>query len=48
MNQVKSSHSYPGPDIDTDYKMVMANSNVRLGRIKRPITKYWYLEGFEE
>jgi len=42
--QVKSNHSYPGCDIDSNHNLVLAKCNIILKKkTKRPIKK-WYLD----
>lgn len=47
-NQIKSCHSYPGPDIDSDHTLVLAKCNISFKRTKRSVKKKWRTEGLKE
>ncbi|KAI5755057.1 hypothetical protein M8J77_013699 [Diaphorina citri] len=43
-NQVQSSHTYPGFDIDSDHNLVMAKCNIKFKKRVLNIEKKWCLE----
>uniref|UniRef100_A0A8D9DT62 Craniofacial development protein 2 n=1 Tax=Cacopsylla melanoneura TaxID=428564 RepID=A0A8D9DT62_9HEMI len=43
-NQIKSSHSYPGFDIDSDHNLVLAKCNIKFKRRKKDIEKKWAVD----
>uniref|UniRef100_A0A8D8YL68 Craniofacial development protein 2 n=1 Tax=Cacopsylla melanoneura TaxID=428564 RepID=A0A8D8YL68_9HEMI len=47
-NQIKSSHSYPGFNVDSDHNLVMAKCNTIRFKTRRNVTqKKWCLEKFK-
>uniref|UniRef100_A0A8D8RMY9 Craniofacial development protein 2 n=1 Tax=Cacopsylla melanoneura TaxID=428564 RepID=A0A8D8RMY9_9HEMI len=43
-NQIKSSHTYPGLEIESDHNVVMAKCNIAFKRRKKCVEKKWCLD----
>ncbi|XP_049799803.1 craniofacial development protein 2-like [Schistocerca nitens] len=48
MNQIKSSHSYPGYDIDSDHVLVIADYSSRFMKYKRTNQHRWFVKKLKE
>lgn len=43
-NQFKSSHTYPGLDVDSDHNLVLAKCNIRFKNRSNMIEKKWCID----
>lgn len=48
MNEIKSSHSYPGYDIDSDHVLVIADYSIRFKKYKRTNQHKWCVEKLKD
>jgi hypothetical protein len=47
-NQIKSNHSYPGPDVDSDHNLVIAKCNINFRKLRRIFQPKWCLEKLKD